>query len=138
ELEAAVVYVARKMRSKVGRVIAMAEPLTESVGETRTRLILRDAGFAVVPQAEIRDGPTLLGRVDFLVDDCVVVEFDGLVKYAGSDGKQTLAAEKDRETRISWMGYEVVRVVWSELHDPAEIVRRVQEAKRRALRRRRG
>lgn len=136
ELEAAVSHLPKQKRAKVLRVIAMTEPLTESVGETRTRIILLDAGFQVRAQVEIREGRTLLGRVDFVVDNCVVVEFDGLVKYEGKNGKHALAAEKDRETQISWKGYEVVRLVWSDLDNPSAVVRRIQEAKRRALHRR--
>ena len=36
--------------------------------------------------------------VDFLVDDSVVIEFDGLVKYRGGDGQATLDGEKIRST----------------------------------------
>ncbi|HHU09367.1 MAG TPA: type IV toxin-antitoxin system AbiEi family antitoxin domain-containing protein [Intrasporangiaceae bacterium] len=134
ELHAAVEFVARPWRAGVLRALAMTDPLCESVGETRTRIILRDAGYSVRSQVDITSGEDFLGRVDFLVDDCVVVEFDGLVKYAGKDGKHALAEEKDRETRITWLGYPVVRLVWSDLKDPIAVIRKVEEAKRRALR----
>ena len=136
ELEAALDHVATRQRRRVAMAIAFAEPLTESVGESRTRIILSDAGFNVVPQVEITKGDTLIGRVDFLVDGCVAVEFDGLVKYAGKKGKMALAKEKDRETQIVRRGYEVVRIIWSELEDPAAIIARIREAKALALRRR--
>ena len=136
ELERSVDEVDPRRRSQVTRAIAATEALTESVGETRTRIILQDAGFSVRPQAEIRDGDRLLGRVDFLVDECVVVEFDGLMKYEGLTGKAALAAEKERESRITRLGYEVVRVVWSELADPIGIVQRVLDARRTARARR--
>jgi len=77
-----------------------------------------------------------VGRVDFLVEDLVVVEFDGLVKYGGQDGRAALAAEKARESRIVDCGYEVVRLVWSDLGQPADMARRIREARRRALNRR--
>lgn len=136
ELERSVDEVDPRRRGQVTRAIAATEALTESVGESRTRIILRDAGFTVRPQAEIRDGDRFLGRVDFLVDDCVVVEFDGLMKYDGLTGRAALAAEKERESRITRLGYEVVRVVWSELDNPVGIVQRVLDARRTARARR--
>ncbi|MGA8047679.1 MAG: type IV toxin-antitoxin system AbiEi family antitoxin domain-containing protein [Dermatophilaceae bacterium] len=136
ELERAMADVDPRRRGQVTLAIAASEALTESVGETRTRIILQDAGFAVRPQAEIRDGERFLGRVDFLVDDCVVVEFDGLVKYEGLAGRTALAAEKERESRITRLGYEVVRVVWSELDHPVGIVQRVLDARSTARARR--
>jgi len=47
-----------------------------------------------------------------------VVEFDGAVKYAGADGRAALVAEKLREDRLRALGYEVVRIVWSDLARP--------------------
>jgi very-short-patch-repair endonuclease len=132
DLTAALPAVPLSRRSLVGRAIAAADALSESVGETRTRIILLDAGFTVRSQVERRDGEGFIGRVDFLVDDCVVVEFDGLQKYAGLDGHRALAAEKSREERLTRLGYEVVRIVWSELEDPAGIVARVRRARRLA------
>lgn len=136
ELEAALEQIPARQRRRARLAIAATEPLTESVGESRTRIILADAGLRFVPQVEIRSSVRFLGRVDFVVEDCVVVEFDGLVKYAGKDGRRALAAEKDRESQIARLGYEVVRIVWSELEDPATIVARIREAKRIALQRR--
>jgi very-short-patch-repair endonuclease len=98
--------------------------------------MLRDLGFDPVSQVALSDETGLIGRVDFLVDDLVVVEFDGLVKYEGFDGRQALAAEKARESRITATGREVVRVVWSELGDPAALAARIRMAKARAMRRR--
>ena len=112
--------------------------MTESVGESRTRLILSDAGFRLTPQVELRNAVRFLGRVDFVVNDCVVVEFDGLVKYAGKDGKMALASEKDRESEITRLGYEVVRIIWSELEDTSAILDRVWAAERLARDRRAG
>ena len=41
-----------------------------------------------------------MGRVDFVAHG-LVVEFDGLVKYSGQDGRAALAAEKARESGSS-------------------------------------
>lgn len=135
DLEQCVDVAPRARRSQVRRCIAVADARSESVGESRTRIILLDAGFTVEPQVEIRSGRELLGRVDFLVDGCVVVEFDGLVKYEGIEGKHAIAAEKAREKKIRGLGYEFVRLVWSELAAPASIARQVVQAKRDAERR---
>lgn len=136
ELEGAVAQVSPRRRRRVHLALAAADATTESIGESRTRIILRDAGFVVVPQFVVEHRGRFVARVDFLVDDCVVVEFDGLVKYEGLDGSRALAAEKKRESELSHLGYEVVRVVWSDLSHPMGIVHRVQDAKRLALRRR--
>ena len=116
-------------RAAAVRAIAAADEHCESAGETRTRVVLVDAGFTVASQVEIRSGTALVGRVDLLVDGCVIVEFDGLVKYDGMDGRRNLAAEKAREERLNRLGYEVVRVVWSDLRDPAALIRRVLAAR---------
>jgi hypothetical protein len=96
--------------------VALADPLCESVGEARSRLVLRALPGApqVRSQYEIRDDRGhLVARVDFLVGDPVVVEFDGRVKY-GMDGRRAeddLWAEKRREDELRALGYVVVRVV---------------------------
>ena len=46
------------------------------------------------------------------------------------------AAEKAREERLTRLGYEVVRVTWSDLEDPVALVRRVVRARQIALQRR--
>jgi very-short-patch-repair endonuclease len=74
----------------------------------------------------------LIGRVDFLVGDRVVVEFDGMVKYGGADGREALAAEKRREDRLRTAGYEVVRLTWADLHQPEHVARAIRQAMARA------
>ena len=61
----------------------------------------------------IHDGSGLIGRVDFVVGERVVVEFDGLVKYEGPQGRSALAREKAREDRLRAAGYLVLRLVWT-------------------------
>lgn len=125
-----------RAKSTAQRALDAVDPLAESVGETRTRIILLDAGFSVRSQVKIAEAGALIGRVDFLVDGCVVVEFDGLLKYGGDRGQSALVAEKAREERLTRIGYEVVRIVWAELDDPADIVRRVRRARALARERR--
>lgn len=112
--------------------LATVEPVAESVGETRTRLLLHDLGFAQRPQVQIRDARgNLVARVDFLVEEGTVVEFDGLVKYEGLEGKQALATEKRREEALRRLGYGIVRLIWSDLTDPAHVRRLVEQERGR-------
>jgi very-short-patch-repair endonuclease len=104
------------------RLVELADPRCDSPGETRTRLLLRDLGFAPRSQVTICDeSDAFVARVDFLVEGRVVVEFDGLQKYAGADGRAALAAEKRREDRLRSLGYVVVRLVWADLARPAHV-----------------
>ena len=61
------------------------------------------------------------------------MEFDGLVKYAGADGRHALAAEKQRERGLWDLGYEVERVVWGDLERPARLHDRIRAAEHRAI-----
>lgn len=113
------------------RAVAMADGRSESSGESWSRLVF--AGLALPApelQAEIRDaGGRLVGRVDFLFRERrVIVEFDGRVKYEGADGRDALFREKRREDALRSLGYQVVRLTWRDLSDPALVCRLVKEA----------
>ena len=109
---------------------------SESVGESRTRLIMGDLGFETESQVVLVDAEgRFIARVDLLVEG-VVVEFDGRVKYARSrdveDGVagagQGLWLEKRREDAIRRQGHPVERVIWSELRRPGLIGARIRAA----------
>lgn len=104
-------------------VIKLADAQSESVGESRTRLLMHAIGLpAPVLQAEIQDAGRLVGRVDFLFEEeRVIVEFDGQMKYDGVDGQAALAAVKAREDHLRSLGYEVVRIVWKDLDQPTRV-----------------
>lgn len=115
--------------------VSLADRRSESVGESRTRLLLRSLDLgSPVPQVEIRDSNGyLVGRVDFLYEEQqTIVEFDGLVKYGDSSRQDTLVAEKRREDRLRDLGFQVVRIVWAELDRPLVIKRRLEAAFARA------
>ena len=120
------------------QVVRLADARSESVGETRTRLLLNAIGFWPTPQVEIRDPQgRLVGRVDFLLDrERIIIEFDGLVKYADATGREALAAEKSREDRLRALGYEFVRLTWADLSRPAVVERQLRLAVARASARR--
>lgn len=118
---------------RLRRVVAEADPECESVGETRTRVLLRDLGLSLRSQVDIFDRRGKIGRVDFLVGERVVVEFDGLVKYEGQEGRRALADEKAREDRLRAAGYAVVRLVWTDLDQPERVLAMVQQAMARVV-----
>jgi hypothetical protein len=110
----------------------------ESVGESRTRLILQDFGLPHESQHVIRDEFGFVARVDFLVDG-VVLEFDGKLKYQRSrdredgpevDPGEVVWLEKRREDRVRRLGHPFERVVWEELARPLVLARRLREASR--------
>ena len=117
----------------VDLMLEFADPACESPGESRTRLILRSLGLVFVAQAEIRVAG-FHARVDFLIGR-VIVEFDGAVKYAGASGREELMREKRREDELRRLGYEIVRLTWADLADPARVGRLIREAQVRAQRR---
>lgn len=117
-----------------------ADAVSESPGESLTRLLLSDLGYPARSQVTIRaHGPSFFARVDFLLaSHPVVVEFDGLVKYADADGapgRQALVREKAREDGLRALGFEVVRLVWSDLHHPDRVRALLEAACVRASRR---
>ena len=110
------------------------DPLAESVGESRARLMLHDLGMAQESQVVIRDAlGVFVARVDFLVEG-VVLEFDGRLKYRAAetdDGRspeEVVWWEKRREDSVRRLGYPVERVVWDELDRPGLIGARIRAA----------
>lgn len=98
------------------RVAELANGASESPGESRLRLILEQAGFDIEPQYEVLVNGRVFARADFRVTGTrVLIEFDGLIKYAGADGKEQLAKEKEREDRLRALGWTIVRIVWNDL-----------------------
>jgi len=116
--------------------VELSQSLTESPGESWARVLFVSLGLPTVePQVVIRDERgSLVGRVDFLFRaQRTIVEFDGLVKYGGADGRQALIDEKRREDALRSLGYQVVRLTWRDLHDPGLVARLIKEAFARTL-----
>ena len=105
-----------------------ADGLSESVGESRLRVLMANHGVPPpVLQAEIRDETgRLIGRVDFLVAGRLIVEFDGAQKYGGVG--DVVLAEKWREDRLRACGYRVLRVSWADLDEPDALADRILAA----------
>ena len=111
--------------------VQAADGRSGSPGESRLRLILNRLPWRFDLQVNV-GGPGFGYEVDFLVEDLVVVEFDGAVKYEGADGQRALIAEKRREDSLGSRGLEVVRIMWPDLRHPGAIARAIQQALVRA------
>ena len=127
----------------VRTLLAHVDGRHESVGETRLAHTMRALGYRFTPQVWVAAGGKRW-RADFELDeDPVVVEFDGLAKYAGGSSqpsraqlREALAAEKWREDRLRDTGREVVRFVWREVDDVRVVRSRIDAALERSRRRR--
>lgn len=118
-------------RADARAALDLADGLAESPGESWARVLFVSLGLPKVePQVVIRDRcGQFVGRVDFLFRaQRTIVEFDGLVKYAGAAGRQALIDEKRREDALRSLGYQMVRLTWRDLHNPALVKRLVREA----------
>jgi hypothetical protein len=118
------------------RAVLFADGRSESVGESRSRVILHRWGLT--PSALQFEVPSasggLAGRTDFAWEsDRVLGEFDGRVTYGrllrpGQEPGDAVFAEKRREDLIRDEGWGVVRWVWAELRTPHRLAARVRRA----------
>jgi len=127
----------------VGRaraVVNFADSRSESVGESRSRVMFQTAPL---PQMELQykiddDIGRFIARVDFAIPRLKIAgEFDGRVKYGrllrpGQDPGDVVFAEKIREDRAREVGWQMVRWVWNEIEQPAVVIGRWQRAVARA------
>lgn len=116
------------------RVVAFADALSESVGESRSRVLIARAGL---PPPELqhdvmRSDGRWLGRVDFWWAELDTVgEFDGLVKYGrllrpGQEPGDAVVEEKLREDAIRPQVTRFARWTWRELREFALVARRIR------------
>jgi hypothetical protein len=115
--------------------LQFANPLSESVGESRLRVLMHQLGLpAPELQAEFYDADGFVARVDFDFPSYeTVVEFDGLLKYGGGS-PEVLVREKHREDRLRALGRQVVRVTWPDLNRPTHLAATIGTAFARARR----
>lgn len=125
-----------------GRAVELADPGAESPGESVARLVCVEQGLPrPMTQQVVADTRGVIGRVDLLwKQESTIGEFDGRVKYdrRPSDDPEgdadVLWREKRREDRLREAGYEVVRIVWADLHKPEQLAARVRSAFARSAR----
>ena len=135
ELERAVERAARRPGNRdARRVTAFADAGGESVGESRSRVLMSRLGLPPpVLQWEV-PARRWLGRTDFGWPELRTVgEFDGRIKYGrllrpGQTPGDAVFEEKRREDAIRDAGYRVVRWVWDDLDDFGEVVERLWAA----------
>jgi hypothetical protein len=135
---------------KAGRVLRFSDGAAETVGESRSRVMIARIGLPA-PQLQkcfYRSDGSVLARSDFFFEEFNTVgEFDGKQKYGRElyeksgriedvDLGEVVWQEKRREDAIRDDGNEVVRWVWFEVHGhDREIRQRFDRAIDRAGRR---
>lgn len=99
--------------------LTFSDGRSESVGESRSRLMFRDYGIPrPVLQFRVYDeNGVLVGINDFAwLEFRHLGEFDGMMKYGSVEA---LAREKAREDALRSLGWGMTRLIWSQL-DPAQ------------------
>jgi Transcriptional regulator, AbiEi antitoxin len=118
------------------RVISFADRLSESVGESRSRVLMSRSGLPA-PDLQVRvlrTDRSVVGRCDFGWEkQRTIGEFDGLVKYGrllrpGQDAGEVLVQEKLREDELRDHRWEVARWIWADLGRPHVVQARIQRA----------
>jgi hypothetical protein len=117
----------RRGASGARRVVAFLDGRSESVGESRSRVMFRALGLpAFESQGNVYlDGGRFLGRVDFFDEEHGVLgEFDGRVKYGrllnpGQEPGDAVFKEKQREDTMRDPGFHMARWIWDEIDVPA-------------------
>jgi hypothetical protein len=123
-------------RRRVERVLSVADPLSESAGESFSRAIMIEHGFPLpVLQVPFFDSRGFIGNPDFDWEEFKLLgEFDGFEKYSarqylkGRTPSQVVVDEKNRENRLRAKGYNVVRWVWDDLKNPGRLIQLLREA----------
>ncbi|SDO97905.1 Transcriptional regulator, AbiEi antitoxin, Type IV TA system [Nakamurella panacisegetis] len=123
------------------RALQFADGRAESVGESRLRVACRALDL---PEPDLqcrvygRRGE-FIGRTDLgFLGSGLLLEFDGKVKYrdpAMTDGRDVVdvvVEEALREKRLRELGWQVVRIVWSDLFDLPGLGRRIRALLARA------
>jgi Transcriptional regulator, AbiEi antitoxin len=118
------------------RVISFADRLSESVGESRSRVLLGRLGLPA-PDLQVRvlrADRSVVGRCDFgWEEQRTIGEFDGLVKYGrllrpGQDPGDAVIEEKLREDELRDHRWEVARWIWADLRRPQVVEARIRRA----------
>ncbi|MGY1840510.1 MULTISPECIES: hypothetical protein [unclassified Modestobacter] len=124
------------------RVVTAADRRSESVGESRSRAVMIEAGLPV-PDLQVavhRFDGAFVGRSDFgWRQQRLLGEFDGRIKYGrllrpGQSPGDAVFEEKRREDALRDERWGVVRWVWVELDTPQVVVDRVARALARPVR----
>ena len=117
--------------------VQLCDGRSESVGETRSRLLCVDRGLPR-PELQFRvfhPSGLIAGRTDFAwPQHRVLGEFDGIQKYLrtrrpGETIEQAVLREKAREDLLRELtGWTFIRLVWGDLATPAATEARIRRA----------
>lgn len=113
----------RRGRARLERVLRFADGRSESPGESWSRVLIRQLGFADPElQVEVRGLRGELFRADFgWHDGRILGEFDGREKYTSAairgnrSASDVVVQEKRREDSVRAAGRGVCRWDWSDL-----------------------
>jgi hypothetical protein len=114
------------------RVVSFADGRSRSLGESRSRIMIHRAGLpAPELQLEILDGEGKhVADADFgFRRRRVVGQYDGKPKRIDSSDLATVA--RDESAKLQAAGWAVVRWMWVDLDNPAEVIANLQQALRR-------
>jgi very-short-patch-repair endonuclease len=107
---------------RLDRVLALADGKAESIQESLARVALLRAGLRVRSQV-VLDG---VGRVDLLVEECVVVELDG---FAYHGDRLRFREDRRRDRALVGRGLSVLRFTFEDVvHGPDRLVQDVRSA----------
>lgn len=121
---------------RAARVLEFADGLAESVGETRSRVLMHRLRLPP-PDLQVRvrrRDRSVIGRCDFGWEDHRTLgEFDGRVKYGrllrpGQDPGDAVFEEKRREDELRDHRWEVARWTWYDLDHPTVVEDRIRRA----------
>lgn len=121
---------------RAARVIRFADGLSESVGESRSRVLMRRLGLPA-PDLQVRvlrRDRSVIGRCDFGWEgQRTLGEFDGRIKYGrllrpDQDAGDAVFGEKRREDEMRDLGWEMARWTWVDLDRPGDVGLRIRRA----------
>ena len=113
------------------RVGALVDPLSGSVLETLTRLVLVEAGLHPVTQHVVRDGSLFIARVDFAWPAArLAVEADG---FAYHSDREAYRRDRERLNQLERLGWRVLRFTWEDVMSrPEHVIALVRDCLRAA------
>ncbi len=117
--------------NRAGAAFNALNGLSESPGESRTRLIIAELP---IPQPTLQvslDTYTGSYRVDFAWEDIrLILEFDGNMKYFDypTPTAQALIDERERENALIESGWRFIRIKWKHLANPEQLKARIMNA----------
>lgn len=102
--------------NRLQKLADLVNPLSESAGESLVVYFLDEFGFPPCQQQVWVEGGGRRYRPDFMWPECMIIlEFDGNIKYAGSNREQVFGQQNEREAWLRGRGYNVVRTNWHEV-----------------------